>query len=263
MGQAKTTPSAAPGKKSPFLSGDDPRAVTDRVLRRAWHAWRAQLGHGKVLLRSGRWDELGRWQAASAWSDLQRTVRIALRRATEYELVELLSSSVAGVDDVGRLAAWRLWRLIKDRKNAYGYGDSRRPVAQANHVTRWDHVPTALAERAHLMAAPTAPADLHDRQADLREQERRREAARLAAEAELRREAERVELSGRWGLDRYTPPPQQEQPRRWTSREPDHLHEEQMQDRRRVDTPLARSRNEATHQAALARARAEKRQRRD
>ncbi|MEU0289280.1 hypothetical protein [Streptomyces sp. NPDC006147] len=262
MGQAKTTPPAAPGKKLAFLSGDDPRAVADRVLRRAWHAWRAQLGHGKVLLPSGHWDELGRWQAASAWTDLQRTVRIALRRATEYELVELLSSSVAGVDDVGRLAAWRLWRLINNRRNAHGYGGRRRPVAQADHVTMWDHVPTAVAERARLMATPSAPADLRDRQTELREQERRREAVRIAAEAELRREAERAELSGRWGLDRYTPRPQQEQPRRWASREPEAVHEAQMEDRRRLDMPLTRSRNEETYRAALARARAEKRTRR-
>lgn len=261
MGQTKTTPSAAPGKNPPVLSGDDPRTVADRVLRRAWHAWRAQLGHGKVLLPSGHWDELGRWQAASAWTDLQRTVRIALRRATEYELVELLSSNMAGVDDVGRLAAWRLWRLINERRNAHGYGGRRGP-AQAEHVTRWDHVPTAVAERARIMATPAGPAELHDRQAELREQERRREAARIAAEAELRREAERVELSGRWGLDRYAPRPQQNQPRRWSSREPEHLHEEELEDRRRVDMPLTRSRNEETHQAALARARAEKRRRR-
>ncbi|MFD5234325.1 hypothetical protein ACFWJ5_38595 [Streptomyces qaidamensis] len=262
MGQAKTTPSAAPEKKSAFLSGDDPHAIADRVLRRAWHAWRAQLGHGKVLLPSGHWDELGRWQAASAWTDLQRTVRIALRRATEYELVELLSSSVAGVDDVGRLAAWRLWRLINDRRNAHGYGGCRRPAAQADHVTTWDHVPTAVAERARIMATSAAPADLHDRQAELREQERRREAARLAAEAELAREAERAELSGRWRLDRYTPTPQQDQPRRWASREPEAVHEAQMEDRRRLDMPLPRSRDEETYRAALARARAEKRARR-
>lgn len=211
---------------------------------------------------SGRWDELGRWQAASAWTDLQRTVRIALRRATEYEVVELLSGSVAGVDDVGRLAAWRLWRLINDRRNAHGYGGRRSPVAQADHVTRWDHVPTAVAERARLTATPAAPADLHDRQAERREQERRREAARLAAEAELAREAERTELTGRWGLDRYAPRPQQEQSRRWAAREPEHLHEEQMEDRRRLDMPLTRSSNEETYRAALARARAEKRARR-
>ncbi|MFI9825615.1 hypothetical protein ACIHFC_35110 [Streptomyces sp. NPDC052013] len=166
------------------------------------------------------------------------------------------------MDDVGRLAAWRLWRLINDRRNAHGYGGRRSPVAQADHVTRWDHVPTTVAERARLMSTPATPADLHDRQADLREQGRRREAARIAAEAELARQAERAELSGRWGLDRYTPRPQQEPPRRWASREPEAVHEAQMEDRRRLDMPLTRSRNEETYQAALAKARAEKRARR-
>jgi hypothetical protein len=241
-----------------FLSGDDPSAVADRVLRRAWHAWRSQLGHGKVLLPSGHWDELGRWDRASAWTDLQRTVRIALRRSTEYELVELLSSSVAGVDDVGRLAAWRVWRLINARRNAHGYGGRR----QADRVSRWNQVPTAVAERTRITATPVAATDLHDRQAELREQERRREAARIAAEVELAREAERAELSGRWGLDRYAPRPQQEQPRRWASREPEAVHEAQMEDRRRLDMPLTQSRDEETHRAALARARAEKRARR-
>lgn len=263
MGQAKTTPSAAPGKKPALPFEDDPSAVADRVLKRAWHAWRAQLGHGKVLLPSGHWDELGRWHSASAWTDLQRTVRIALRRSTESELVEVLSGSVHGVDDVGRLAAWRLWQLINARKNAHGYGGRQRTVAQADHVTRWDHLPTAIAEKARIMTAQAAPADLRDRQAELREQERRREAARIAAEAELAREAKRAELTGRWGLDRYALARrlEQEQPRRWASREPEHVHEAQMEDRRRLDMPLTRSEAEETHRAALARARAEKRAR--
>jgi hypothetical protein len=265
MGQTKTTPSAAPGKKPAFLFGDDPSAVADRVLKRAWHAWRAQLGHGKVLLPSGHWDELGRWHRASAWTDLQRTVRIALRRSTESELVEVLSGSVHGVDDVGRLAAWRLWQLINARKNAHGYGGRRRrTVVPADHVTRWDHLPTAVAERARIMATQASPADLRNRQAELREQERRREAARIAAEAELAREAERAELTGRWGLNRYAAArrPEPEQPRRWASREPEHVHDEQMEDRRRLDMPLTRSQAEESHRAALARARAEKRDRR-
>ncbi|MFC7994344.1 hypothetical protein ACFUV2_34280 [Streptomyces pilosus] len=71
---------------------------------------------------------------------------------------------------------------------------------------------TAVAERARLIGTPAAPSDLHDRHAELREQERRREAARIAAEAELAREAERAELFGRWGLDRYAPRPQQGAP---------------------------------------------------
>lgn len=264
MGETKTTPSAAPGKKLAFLSGDDPSAVADRVLKRAWHAWRAQLGHGKVLLPSGHWDELGHWHSASAWTDLQRTVRIALRRSTESELVDLLSHNVAGVDDVGRLSAWRLWRLIKARRDAHGYGGRRRTVAQAAHVTRWDHIPTAVAERARIMTAPATQPDLHDRKAELREQARRREAARIAAEAELAREAQRAELTGRWGLDRYAPArrPEPEQPRRWASREPEHVHDTQMEDRRLLDMPLTRSQAEESHRAALARARAEKRDRR-
>ncbi|MGW4623463.1 hypothetical protein [Streptomyces sp. NPDC004592] len=260
MGQAKTTPSAAPGKKPALLFGDDPSVVADRVLKRAWHAWRAQLGHRKVLLPSGHWDELGRWHRASAWTDLQRTVRIALRRSTESELVEVLSGSVHGVDDVGRLAAWRLWQLINARKNSHGYGDHQRTVAQADHVTRWDHIPTAVAERARIVGTRVIPADLHDRQAELREQERRREAARMAAEAELTREAERAELTGRWGLDRYAPAPrpEPEQPRRWASREPEHVHDAQMEERRHVDAPLAASAAEESRRAAIARARAEK-----
>ncbi|MER6406256.1 hypothetical protein ABT269_22615 [Streptomyces viridosporus] len=40
------------------------------------------------------------------------------------------------------------------------------------------------------------------------------------------------------------------------------MHEAQMEDRRRLDMPLTRSRDEETHRAALARARAEKRARR-
>lgn len=264
MGQTKTTPSAAPGGQLAFLFGDDPSAVSDRVLRRVWHAWRAQLGYGKVLLPSGHWDERGRWHRASAWTDLQRTVQIALRRSTETELVEVLSGSVAGVDDVGRLAAWRLWQLINARKDAHGYGGRQRTVAQADHVTRWDHIPTAIAARARSLATQAPPADLGDRQAELREQERRREAARIAAEAELTREAERAELAGRWGLDRYSPPrrPEPEQSRRWASREPEQVHDAEMEDRRHLDMPLPRAETEESYQAALARARAEKRARR-
>lgn len=262
MGQTKTTPSAAPGKGFPFLSGDDPDAVADRVLRHAWRAWRVQLGHGKVLLPSGHWDELGRWHSGSAWSDLQRTVRIALRRSTEGELVDLLSSSVAGVDDVGRLAGWRLWRLINARREAHGYGGRQRTVALADHVTRWDNVATAVTERARTMAASPALVDLEDREAELREQERRREAARLAAEAELAREAKRAELASRWGLNRYAPGPQQDPPRRWAAREPEYVHEEQTAKRRRIDMPPASSMAEDTHRAAVERARAERRRRR-
>ncbi|MEV6297570.1 hypothetical protein AB0M41_46125 [Streptomyces sp. NPDC051896] len=179
-------------------------------------------------------------------------------------MVDLLSHNVAGVDDVGRLAAWRLWRLISARRDAHGYGGRRRTVAQATHVTGWDHIPTAVAERARIMTAPAAQPDFLDREAELREQARRREAAPIAAEAELAREAQRAELADRWGLDLYGPVrgSEPEQPRRWPSREPEHVHEAQMEDRRRLDMPLTRSQDEETYRAALARARAEKRGRR-
>ncbi|MFF9128414.1 hypothetical protein ACF09J_35110 [Streptomyces sp. NPDC014889] len=262
MGQAKTTPSAAPGKKSSVLFGDDPSAVADRVLRRAWHAWRAQLGYGKVILPNGSWDELGRWQSGSAWSDLQRTVGIALRRSTESELVEVLSSSVAGVDDVGRLAAWRLWRLINSRKDALGYG-RRRTAVPAPSVAEWDDIDSTVAKRARILMQPVAQPDLSSREEDLREQNRRREAARLAAEAELAAEAKRAELTDRWSLDRWTTrSSEEEQPRRWSARQPEHVHLAEMEERRYLDMPAARSEAEQTYRAALARARAEKRARR-
>ncbi|MFI6061645.1 hypothetical protein [Streptomyces sp. NPDC051286] len=69
----------------------------------------------------------------------------------------------------------------------------------------------------------------------MREQERRREAARIAAEAEMAREAQRAELTRRWRLDRHASRPQQEQPRHWVSREPEHVHDAQMEDRRRSE----------------------------
>ncbi|TFV29927.1 hypothetical protein E4K10_46355 [Streptomyces sp. T1317-0309] len=102
--------------------------------------------------------------------------------------------------------------------------------------------PDRRSERARIVGTRVTPADLHDRQAELREQERRREAARMAAEAELAREAERAELTGRWGLDRYAPAPrpEPEQPRRWASREPEHIHEAQVDERRRIDMPATR-----------------------
>ncbi|MEV0137927.1 hypothetical protein [Streptomyces globisporus] len=263
MGQTKTTPSAAPGRKASFLFGDDPSAVADRVLRRAWHAWRAQLGHGKVILPNGSWDELGRWHGGSAWSDLQHTVRIALRRSTESELVEVLSSSVAGVDDVGRLAAWRLWRLINSRKDGHGHG-RRRMSAPAASVAEWPDVETILAKRARALERSVAQSDVSSREEEeLREQNRRREAARLAAEAELAAEAKRAELSDRWGLDRWTGSSSEpEQPRRWSARQPEHIHLAEVEERRYLDRPVGRSEAEQTHRAALARARAEKRARR-
>jgi hypothetical protein len=233
MGQAKarTTPSAAPGKAIPFGGGDHPAAVADRVLRRAWHAWRAELGHRRVILSGGTWDELGRWHSGSAWSDLHRAVRIALRRSTESELVEVLSASVAGADDVARLAAWRLWRLVNSRQDAHGYG-RRREVPQAAHVTKWDQAGPAERDRIR--------AELEENRATAErlEQARREQAAQ--------RDAEQDAQYRRWRLG-------------WT-RESERVHQDE-HGIRQPDSPTEVRSAEASHAAALAKARAQKRAR--
>ncbi len=137
----------------------------------------------------------------------------------------------------------------------------------AAHVERWDNMTPAELERrrARANAVVQAPPDF-DRLEDLREQERRREAARLAAEAELAAQAKqaaeestRRELTGRWGLERFA---EQSPTRRWAAREPEEVHEAQMAARRALDAPRALSSSEISWQAAVAKARAEKRARR-
>lgn len=243
-------------------------------MRRVWHSWRVQLGRGVVFLPSGTPEELSRSITGDAWNDLHHTVEVALRRSTEYELVELLTSNIVRrnewgevvwrAENLGRLAAWRLWRLIRSRKDAHGYGGGHREVRPAAHVERWDSMTPAELERrrARANAVVQAPPDL-DRMEDLREQERRREAARLAAEAELTaqakqaaEEAARHQLARRWALDRFV---EQSPTRRWAAREPEEVHEAQMAARRALDLPRIRSSSETGWQAAVARARAEKR----
>ncbi|NEB58750.1 hypothetical protein G3I61_03160 [Streptomyces diastaticus] len=276
MEKTKTTPSAATGKRTGQAFGDDLSAVARKVMRRAWHAWRVQLGHGVVFLPSGTPEELSRSITGDAWNDLHHTVEVALRRSTESELVELLASNVVKrnewgeivwrAENLGRLAGWRLWRLINSRKNQHGYG-RRREIRPAAHVERWDNMTPAELERrrARANAVVQAPPDF-DRLEDLREQERRREAARLAAEAELAaqakqaaEESKRRELTGRWGLERFA---EQSPTRRWAAREPEEVHEAQMATRRALDAPRALSSSETSWQAAVAKARAEKRARR-
>lgn len=232
--ETKRTPSAAPTRGTRIPSGDDRGAVAERVQRRAWAAWRAQLGYGKVILRDGAREGDSRSLTGSAWSDLHRTIMIALRRSTESELVELLSANVGEADDLGRLAGWRLWRLINSRRDAHEHAVRRR-VAQARHVTAWDEPDEA--ERDRRIAAGQAAQDaIAARQRGL-------------AEAVEEQRRWRTELSGRWSLGRWAHEPQDE-----------------TQDRDREDIPEAeqdpRARAEAEHAAALARARAEKRNRR-
>jgi hypothetical protein len=235
MAKTQTTPTAAPERAPrPVLHGDDPRIVAKRVLRRAWHAWRTQVGHRAVLLPSGEWDGQGAWQSrtASVWNDLQHVVVIALRRSTEGELVELLSDSVRGVDNVGRLAAWRLWRLINSRRNAHGYG-RHRAVAQAAHVTAWDD---ASPEERRRLAQGTGVNVM----AQLRAEARAR-----AEEARAAEESRRRAQFARWGISTEPmrePPPPAPTPAVPVEEDP-------------------RQRAAAVRAAALARARAEKRAR--
>jgi hypothetical protein len=251
MEKPKRTPSAATGKRTGQAFGDDVSAVARSVMRRVWHSWRAQLGRGVVFLPTGTPEELSRSITGDPWSDLHHTVAIALRRSTESELVELLTSNIVQrnrwgtitfqAENLGRLAAWRLWRLINDRKNAHGYG--RRPeVKVAGHIKAWDEATSE--ERARMRA----------RIEQARELDRQREAARVE-----QRLAERADRRERWGLHRFEQPelraPELE-PRRW-AQQPEHVHIEEQAERQRVEGPAFQS-AEATHRAALARARAEK-----
>ncbi|MFD8386555.1 hypothetical protein ACFV2X_50040 [Streptomyces sp. NPDC059679] len=244
MGKTKTTPSAATGKKGGQAFGEDLGSVAWRVQRRVWHSWRAQLGRGEVFLPSGSPEERSRSLTGDAWSDLHHTITIALRRSTESELVELLTSNIVRYDrwgrieakaqNVGRLAGWRLWRLINSRKNAHGYGP-RREIRVAAHVEAWDEATPA--ERDRIRARAQEARELHQRQ----------ELAR--AEQAL---AERAERRERWGLHRFEQP----EVRSWT-REPEHVHQEAEAARQQIEHRSA----ETTYRAAVARAHAEKRAR--
>lgn len=252
MEKTKTTPSAATGKRTGQAFGDDVSAVARRVMRRVWHSWRTQLGRGVVFLPSGTSEELSRSITGDSWSDLHHTVTIALRRSTEYELVELLTTNIVKrnewgeitfqAENMGRLAAWRLWRLINSRKDAHGYG-RRREVKVAAHVDAWDE------------ATPEQRARMRARIEQARELDRQKEAARVE-----QRLAERADRRERWGLHRFEQPEVRgsapAEPRRW-AQQPEHVHIEEQAERQRIERPVFAS-AEATHRAALAKARAEK-----
>lgn len=171
----------------------------------------------------------------SAWSDLHRTIAIALRRSTESEVVEILSANVGEADDLGRLAGWRLWRLINARKDAHGYG-RRRDVPQARHVQHWDNPDSAELARRRA-AAEHAQAVINAR----------RQALNASIDAAA---AQRAELRDRWDL------------RRW-AQEPEELHFHQAQEHEDARTYAAdRARAAALQAAAVAKAKEEKRARR-
>lgn len=200
MEKTKRTPSAAPTANAGQGFGETFPQVAMRVMRRVWHLWRRELGARAVLLPQGDPEGPSRSRTGSAWEDLQRTVAIALRRgATESEIVELLSTNVVRrdqwgtvthrPDDLGRLAGWRLWRLIRSRPDAPQY---RRPTLRwrpAEHVTAWDEASSEERERRR-----TALADERRRQAE-------REARRLEHVAAERRERRRLRQS--WNLAQF------------------------------------------------------------
>ncbi|MFI1869697.1 hypothetical protein [Streptomyces jumonjinensis] len=262
MEQRKTTPSAATGRGGAPFVGDDLAVVAKRVQTRVWHAWRAQLGRQTVFLPAGTPEERSRSLTGDPWADLRHTIMIALRRSTESELVELLTSNIVQRDQwgnitsraetIGRLAGWRLWRLINSRRDTHEHRP-RPTTPQAPHVTRWDDVEYAVTRRREILARPAAVpsrAQQTDALAEWREQERRGRAARAAAEAEEAALAQAAEaIAARWGLGRYT-------------REPEPIVEPMAALHEYDAHTVYRARAARTEQAAIARAREEKRNRR-
>lgn len=220
-------------------------------MRRVWHSWRVQLGRGVVFLPSGTPEELSRSMTGDAWSDLHHTITIALRRSTESELVDLLTSNIVRrnewgeitfrAENLGRLAGWRLWKLINSRKNAHGHGP-RREVKVAAHVQVWDEATAEERDR------------IRNRVEQVRELDKQREQVRVEE-----RLAERAERRERWGLHRFEQPEirgTQPEPRRW-AQQPEEVHLEELAGQRRVPSKSSRE-ADASWRAALAKARAEK-----
>ncbi|MGX9891395.1 hypothetical protein [Streptomyces sp. NPDC002276] len=258
MATAKTTPSAAPGKRVGAAFGDDLASTARGVMRRVWHEWRRELGRGEVFLPQLPPEEQSRSVTGSTWDDLHRTAAIALRRgATPTLLVELLTRNIVRRDEwgvivekpsnVGRLAGWRLWNYIKTHDNPHFV--RRRHVPQAAHVTWWDE-------------AAATQRDAARRRADQQLEERKaEEAARLQRTAE-----EWAETRGRWGLDRFEQPdaeasaPEPE-PRRW-AQQPEHVHLDELAGRQRPLPSRSSRQAEAEWRAARDQARRDKRARR-
>jgi len=209
----KRTPQGAAGA----TFGESVQVVSSRVLRRVYAAWRREFGRGRVFSRSGSFDESGDWQSdgRTPWADLHRVVGIALPRASEGELVELLSSNMAGVEDVVTVAGWRCWRLINARRDKHAYRPRRDKPAE--RVLSWDDNteveryrysrqfaatwygpvppdPRAEQIRAERVAAEQAAAERRQAEEHKRAEVERRRAELAAAEAE------KAEQYQRWGL---------------------------------------------------------------
>ncbi|MFF1794316.1 hypothetical protein ACFVXQ_08815 [Kitasatospora sp. NPDC058263] len=198
MEQTKRTRQRGAG--GPFGGGDDYHVVAQRVLQACWRSWRLQLGRGRKILPSGTWGDDGEWLQGSGtqWSDLHRVIVMALHRSTEQELVHLLTGGIRSADNLGRLAAWRLWRLINTRRDAHGHG---RTLNEHIRAERDDLHPAEITRYAELsLKARRAPAPRDERASAAH-------AAHAAAQAEVERraveaEAQRREQYERWGIKR-------------------------------------------------------------
>ncbi|MFI9366060.1 hypothetical protein ACIG5E_34170 [Kitasatospora sp. NPDC053057] len=198
MGQDQRTRQRGAGL--PWGGGDDYRVVAQRVLQTSWRSWRAQLGRGRKILPSGTWGADGEWLQGSGtqWADLLRVIEKALHRSTEQELVHLLTGGIRSADNLGRLAAWRLWKLINTRRDAHGYG----PRPKEHIRTQYDDLDpaqiTRYAELAEQARQQPVPRDERAAVAHAATAAAQAEAARRAAEDE----ALRREQYERWGIKR-------------------------------------------------------------
>ncbi|MFE7194479.1 hypothetical protein [Kitasatospora sp. NPDC057541] len=198
MEQAKRTRQRGAGL--PWGGGDDYHAVAQRVLQACWRSWRLQLGRGRKILPSGAWGADGEWlqDSGTQWADLHRVIVMALHRSTEQELVFLLTGGIRSAENLGRLAAWRLWKLINTRRDAHGYGP--RPMEHIR-IQNDDLDPAEIVRHAELsLQARQQPVPRDDRAAAAHAASAaaKAEAARRAAEDEARRRAEYE----RWGIKR-------------------------------------------------------------
>ncbi|MFF2751124.1 hypothetical protein ACFVVA_37010 [Kitasatospora sp. NPDC058048] len=198
MGQAQRTRQRGAG--APWGRGDDYQVVAQRVLQACWRSWRIQLGRGRKILPSGTWGADGEWLQGpgSQWDDLRRVIVMALHRSTEQELVHLLTGGIRSADNLGRLAAWRLWRLINTRRNAHGHGPRPKEHIRAE---RDDLSPAEISRAGDLyLQAMAEPIPRDDRATAAH-------AAHAAAKARAERqaaedEAVRREQYERWGIKR-------------------------------------------------------------
>ncbi|MGW0786146.1 hypothetical protein [Streptomyces sp. NPDC002913] len=121
-GSTKADAYGGTNKSGAAFVGDDPAVVAEGLMRRVWASWRAQLGHRKVILPTGGWNEAGEWSpgtgdSRAVWAGLTRNIATALSlTATPGEVFEILAARVTDAEDLGRLAHWRLRRLIERRR---------------------------------------------------------------------------------------------------------------------------------------------------